>query len=315
MCVELRRPSALSSKGEARVFRWFWYCVAGFLSIAALQEATAAKYEIVIEEGAFKYNPSSTSENVDNKYLARVTVKKDGNVIARDLRGSTLPDAWVFYQHWNIDLKHTDQPSDDDIVSMFNHFEKETTALRNGNAKLGNTSLADINDILDVLNRVPVIRSGSYPFIMGVHQAGNPDRRHGKPYVPRLLGGTQEKPYDPTDTTSKATVTGGFIRTLNKNNAQDQKKIAEGINVHDGRRTSDYKDSEGCLTIRPQDWIAFYRTLPSPDEWSKNNHIGVVSVHRGVESSDSVPPVAPSNLFISLFEPEVRPSSILLVRK
>ncbi|MDP3090875.1 MAG: hypothetical protein Q8N04_09370 [Nitrospira sp.] len=278
------------------MFRWLRYCVAAFISIAVLQTANAANFEIVFEEGIFKYDSSLTPEHVNNKYLARVTVKKDGNVIVKDLRGSTLPDAWAFYQRWNIDLKHIGPPSDADIVSTFNHFEKETTALRNGNAKLGNTSLADINDILDVLNRVPAIRSGNYPFIMGVHQAGNPDKRHGKPYVPRLLGGTKDNPYDPVDeSTSRATVTGGFIRTLNRNNKQGQKTIADGINVHDGRIKKDYKDSEGCLTIRPEDWDSFYGALPSPDEWSKNNHMGIVLVCR---LSDCAPPSAPNLLIL-----------------
>ena len=278
------------------MFRWFWCCVAVFLSISVLQTTNAATYEIVFEEGAFKYDLSSTSESVDNKYLARVTVKKDGIVIAKELRGSTLPDAWAFYQRWNVELKHTDAPRDADITSIFEYFEKQTAALGNGNVRLGNTKLADITDLLDVLNRVPVLKSGEYPFVMGVHKGGR--SVHGKPHVPRLLGGTQKKPYDLTDPTSKATTPGGFIHTLNKNNAQGQKNVATGINIHDGRKDDkDYKDSEGCLTIRPQDWKGFYGALPSPEDWSKNKHLGVVLVRRGVEFTDS-PPVAPSSLSI-----------------
>lgn len=275
------------------MIRTLWRGSATLLLLTSLHSANAAKYEILFEEGVFQYDPASTADDVNNKYLARITVKRDGNVVAKDLRGSTLPDAWVFYQRWNVELKHTSPPSDADLVAMFEYFEKQTIALRNSNAKLGETSLADIADILDVLNRVPAIKSGDYPFVMGLHKGGQ--SVHGQPYAPRLLGGTQEKPYDPADSTSKAATIGGFIRTLNKNNAQNQKYLAAGINVHDGRNTRDYKDSEGCLTLRPQDWNKFYGALPSPAAWTNDRHIGVVSVRRATPAPATTLP-APTNL-------------------
>ena len=42
-----------------------------------------------------KFNPALSPDDVDNKYLARVTILKDGSVLAKDMRGSTLPDAWA----------------------------------------------------------------------------------------------------------------------------------------------------------------------------------------------------------------------------
>ncbi len=265
------------------------------------QIANAASYEIIFEEGAFQYYASKSPAAVDNKYLARVTVKKDGDVVLKDLRGSTLPDAWVFYQHWNVELKRSTPPTDADIASMFQHFERQTSALRDADAKLGNTNLADIADILDVLNRVPALKSGRYPFVMGLHKGGQ--SVHGNPHVPRLLGGDRGRPYDPTtDSASTATTIGGFVRTLNKNNAQDQKNIAAGINVHDGRTSKDYKDSEGCLTIRPQDWKVFHEALPSPSDWVEGKHNGIVSVRREAEPELSAPmsPMSPGGLQLQL---------------
>lgn len=249
----------------------------GLLSIT-----DAATYEILFEEGAFQYNSRSSAESPDNKYLARVTVIKDRQILAQNLRGSSLPDAWAFYKRWNVELKRTLPPTDADVVTVFKDLEQQTTALREARTKVGSTMLADLADILDVLNRVPVLGGGKYPFAMGIHQGGK--SIHGKPYVPRLLGGTKDKPFDPVDSLSKASTVGGHIRTLNKNNAQHQALVAAGINVHDGRKSEDYKDSEGCLTIRPQDWNTFYQSLPSPDDWKKGGHVGVVHIRRGSAS-------------------------------
>lgn len=240
--------------------------------------AQGAEYEVSFVEGAYKFDVNASPTDVNNKYLARVTIKKDGQVVAKDIRGSTLPDAWAFYVRWNVELKKATAPKDSDVVEMFDHFEKQTTELAKSGAKLGETKLADIAGILDVLNHVPAIPSGSYTFVTGLHKQGT--SVHGKPYAARLLGATAEKPYDPRDANSKATEVGGFIRTLNKNNVHGQRRIANGINVHDGRTSKDYKDSEGCLTVRPQDWAAFHGALPSPEDWKKEKHTGRLVVIR-----------------------------------
>ncbi len=275
------RPPSLRFRPDLIWFLWSVFLLAN-LPVALLPTAHAATYEIVFEEGAFQYDSDSPAENQDNKYLARVTVIKDGQILAKNIRGSTLPDAWAFYKHWNVDLKKTLPPTDTDVLTVFKDFEKQTTSLRESKARVGGTMLADLADILDVLNRVPVLSGGKYPFVMGIHQGGK--SVHGKPYVPRLLGGTKERPYSAGDSSSRASAVGGYIKTLNKNNAQHQAFIATGINVHDGRKSEDYKDSEGCLTIRPQDWNTFYRALPTPGEWKKGRHIGVVHIRRGSAS-------------------------------
>jgi len=269
-----------------------WVMTSTFISAVLSTSTHAASYEILFEEGAFKYGPASSPDDVDNKYLARVTIRRDGSVLAKDMRGSTLPDAWAFYQRWNGELRHESPPSDTDVKAIFDDFEQRTATLRASDLKLGATKLADLADIVDVLNRVPALKSGKYPFAIGVHKGGL--SVHGKPYVPRLLGGTLEMPYDPDDHATKATTVGGFIRSLNKNNAHGQQNVAAGINVHDGRRSRDYKDSEGCLTVRPQDWKTFYSALPSPEEWAKSQHVGVVRVSRGSQAT----PAAPTNLSV-----------------
>lgn len=248
------------------------------LSLLFVTTVHASVYEITFEEGVYKFATDSKPTDVNSKYLARVTVKKDGRTVADGIRGSTLPDAWTFYRRWNVELKKATTPNDNDIVAMFDHFEQQTAGLRKSGAKLGNTKLADIADIVDVLNRIPAIPSGTYFFVTGLHKQGK--SVHGRPYAARLLGSTASNPYDPRIANSKATEVGGFIRTLNRNNAQAQEKFAAGINVHDGRTSEEYKDSEGCLTIRPQDWKAFYSALPSPEEWVKGKHTGRVVVSR-----------------------------------
>ncbi|WP_395822322.1 hypothetical protein [Devosia sp.] len=238
----------------------------------------AAVYEIDVKEGAHKFDPNSKPSDKDNKYLASVTVKKDGKVVASDIRASTLPDAWMFYVRWNVELKRTSPPKDAEIIAMFDHFEEQTKRYRESGTKLGNTPLADIADIMDVLNRIPAIPSGEYRFVTGLHR--NNSGPHGRPYAVRLLGGAEERPFDPAVPKSEATVVGGFIRTLNKNNAQGQRKMANGINVHDGRPSRDYKDSEGCLTIHPDHWSKFIKSLPSPEEWARDKHTGKLILTR-----------------------------------
>ena len=88
------------------------------LSLLFVTRVHASAYEITFEEGFYKFATDSTPTDVNSKYLARVTVKKDGRLVANDIRGSTLPDAWTFYRRWNVELKKTTTPNDTDIVAM-----------------------------------------------------------------------------------------------------------------------------------------------------------------------------------------------------
>ena len=71
--------------------------------------------------------------------------------------------------------------------------------------------------------------------------------------------------------------------------------ITEGINIHRGRRSRDYKDSEGCLTIHPDDWGCFIRIFPCIKEWNNQGHEGIVEVIRLKQRPRSSPakPCAP----------------------
>jgi hypothetical protein len=263
-----------------------WLVLSVLSSISLLfaeRTAIAATYEVVFDEGSYKYVPASGANDVNNKYLARVTIRRDGSIVASGIRGSTLPDALALYERWNVELQHEEPPNDIDIQEIFQRLEQRLRDMRSSKQISVEIKRA-VEGIVDALENVPVLKSGDYAFVMGLHKGGTGP--HGHPYVPRLLGGTLATPYDP-DNPIKATILGGFIRSLTKNNAQGQRYLASGINVHDGRLSRAYKDSEGCLTIRPQDWKAFYTALPSPDNWKNGQHVGVVRIKRGVQ--DQVP--------------------------
>lgn len=243
--------------------------------------APAASYEILFEEGAYKYEPGSGSNSVNNKYLARVTIKRDESILAKDIRGSTFPDAAAFYVLWNVQLRHEEAPNDADVLGIYQRLQQRMDSMRSSKLLSDDIKRA-VEGIVAALDDLPVLKSRDYPFVMGVHKGGTGP--HGHPYVPRLLGGTFAAPYDP-DISVEPSILGGFIRSLTKNNAQGQRYLASGINVHDGRVTRVYKDSEGCLTIRPQDWRAFYSALPSPEKWKKGLNVGVVRIKRAATAT------------------------------
>src|SRR5258708_33645850 len=55
--------------------------------------ASTSQYIIRFEEGAYSYDASKSAADLNNKYLAKVTVEEDGNVLTT-ARGSTLPDSY-----------------------------------------------------------------------------------------------------------------------------------------------------------------------------------------------------------------------------
>jgi len=266
--------------------RLVWLALFVLTSISLVvgpKKATAATYEIVFEEGAYKYMPGANPDDVDNKYLARVTIRKEGSIVATDIKGSTLPDSVAFYERWNVQLQHAEPPNDAEVLGIFEHLEQRMQEMRS--SKLISVEIKRaVEQLVDVLENLPVLKTGDYAFVTGVHKGGA--GVHGHPYVARLLGGTMAAPYDP-DIPIKPTIMGGYIRSLTKNNAQGQRYLASGINVHDGRIGRAYKDSEGCLTIRPQDWRAFYAALPSPKNWQNGHNTGVVRIKRGIQDGSS----------------------------
>lgn len=260
----------------------------------------AATYTIMFEEGARTYNPSAKSDYIENKYLARVTVSVDGKTLVT-VRGSTIPDSFFFHGGW-YEQGNVNSPIDAAIRGIEDDLLKKVDGREPG----GNPgSYQQFKDIVDtILAAVPVVQSGTYRFIMGRHQEGRcysdhpldvshspipipgsiqgKYKCHGVPYVPRLLGTNypSERAYDSmTDHWSRAG-TGGYVTSINRNKEHDFARVATGINIHDGRRSLDIRDSEGCLTIHPDDWETFYKALPAPNEWYLKEHRGIVEVKR-----------------------------------
>jgi len=240
----------------------------------------AANYEIVVQEGAYQYNKDLPMTDNNNKYLAKVTIKKNGLVVVTDIRASTLPDAAFFYHSWHSEKK-AKPPTDNDVEQIFKKLKNDRAALEaawnDSNSFIAN--LIAFTQILEVLNAVPVIWSGKYEFVTGLHKGGK--SVHGKPFAVRTIGGsTIAKAYDGRTASPKPELVGGFLATINENAAQGMRKVANGINIHDGRISKDYKDSEGCITIHPDHWNRFHNALPKPGDWTSSQHVGKLSVSR-----------------------------------
>jgi hypothetical protein len=284
--------------------------VAALLFLLTSLYAQASQFTIKFHEGYYPYNAKLGKDSTDNKYLALVEIFKDGKQIAT-ARGSTIPDAFLFYSGW-FDKGGTASPVDADIEQLEQKITDQVTQLRHG-------TFADIADILRVLHEIPVLWSGRYAFRMGIHRAldcyADPAQAtipitgpifgkykcHGVPRVPRLTGNPKlSAPYDArTMAVDQATTTGGYIATINSNQTQSHKHVATGINIHDGRVSLELRDSEGCLTIRPSDWSTFYSALPTPNEWDAAGHTGVVEIERLPAPKDRVlRPLPPTNVRI-----------------
>jgi hypothetical protein len=181
-------------------------------------------------------------------------------------------------------------PNDKQILDITESLGTFSSTLRDNLRKLSdnepqiNAFVDDFNSLTS-LNAIPVLRSGAYWFVMGLHKTGGPQEAHGRPKVPRLQGSQLlDKAFAPGQPQAAANQDGGFIATLNANRVHSGKKVAKGINIHDGRigKASGkwYRDSEGCLTIHPEDWEVFHTSLPSIAEWKAAPHIGVVRIAR-----------------------------------
>lgn len=308
-------------------FRSVLACLMAIAS-SCYQTADAAKYIITFVEGEHRYNPNDKPSTLSNKYLAKVTVEVD-SVVKATVRGSTLPDSHFFYVGWHADGRIF-SPTDADIERVEPNIQFTSDRLRSSaraypDYSLGiERNLADINDIMRFLSRVPVLWSGTYAFAMGLHQKyrcyeenGSPKMSggkrvcaHGYPRVPRLLGGGSQQPFNPRSTQFNLSATtrplevssgklyqGGWIATINRNNSEGQGRVANGINIHDGRKNDDYRDSEGCLTIAPgKDWETFYDALPSPEQWYAQGHSGFVIIDRSKQRTGTDKPLPPSRL-------------------
>ena len=282
----------------------------------------ASEYKVVFTEGAYNFDSNLQLDDLNNKYLATIEVFIDGKSTDSDIRGSTISDSIFYYQMWNVDGRSV-PPNDDDIVDIFSNWEQKTQRW-NVKSKCGqhpdedivnifsnwgqkniiiphngilNDFLSSMRGVIDYMVYVPVIWSGKYRFEIGQHKNGN--SIHGQPYVLKLKGTRYEnQPYNAKDKINEKDLLkkeGTWISTINKNRAQNMNCITSGINIHRGRRSKDYKDSEGCLTIHPDDWGCFIRIFPCIKDWKIRGHEGIVEVIRSntaIEKPGCPPPPA-----------------------
>ncbi len=216
-------------------------------------------------------------DSLENKYLSKVTVSKDG-VILTEVRGSTLPDSAAFYLLWHNSGEIV-SPSDSDVSYIY----KDSISDQSLIDTLENVALIPsdfLSFMYEFVAKTPVLYSGLYKFEIGLHNNGN--SVHGKPSVPRLMGG--DEPFSGktgyTENNWKSQVKdGGLIETITLNKVQGG-YWADGINIHDGRWSGSHRDSAGCLTIDPRDWEKFYEQLPNIQAWSEGTDEGYVVIVR-----------------------------------
>jgi len=241
--------------------------------------AQASEYVIKFQEGAFDFQPSKKFDHLDNKYLSKVTVKKDGEVVA-EVKGSTLPDGATFYTLWH-ESGQLSSPSDNDVFKLFEDARTNRSRIQ----QIQNAALIPY-DFLEFMfewsTYTPVVYSGLYKFSIGLHQEGT--SVHGKPYVPKLYGADKVNPFSGKDGYQQKDWEanlrdGGFVKsiTYNKMNGAN---VADGINIHDGRISGSQRDSGGCLTINPNYWQKFYQSLPDAKSWVTGKHVGYVVIIR-----------------------------------
>ena len=250
----------------------------------------ASNYEIIFREGSYEYNTTMPATSHNNKYLAKVLIKKDGVILNpnKTIRGSTLPDSWFFYEVWH-GKGNVNPPNDNDIKRIFTEWEGNRPGSSDYNV-IGPNVYKLLNDFESIIKKAsysPVIYSGKYYFDIGVHNNATSPNDTGWPYVPRLKGRNINSPYDGRDPDKVGNIyVGGYIKTINKNINQKSLYIANGINVHHGRRDenlsspSSSKYSNGCLTINPSDWEDFYKSLPNIEEWKNAGHLGTITIIR-----------------------------------
>jgi hypothetical protein len=270
-----------------------------FVICVIVDSAHGAHFRIVITEGENTFDYNLSHSNLMNKYLAMVQLFKDDVLILDGIRGSTLSDSVFYYQLWHDGIEDR-SPTDKDIQKIFADWDAQVDAnLIDPNFT---SFIQDLNKIIRFFVSIPVVWSGKYKFVIGLHKGGN--SVHGKPYVPRLKGTwDKDKPYnasseDNTDDQVKK-LNGIWLATINENKAHGMRKVAAGINIHDGRRSKDYRDSEGCLTIHPDDWSAFIHTLPTIEDWKSVGHTGeVIVIRKKPAGPTSKTPSPPQNLHV-----------------
>lgn len=263
--------------------------------------AHSSHYEIIFKEGAYNYDTSKPETDTANKYLAQVTIKKDGQVLNNDeeiIKGSTLPDSWFFYEVWHGE-GNIRPPTDADVERIFSEWENISEVPNN--YQLIDNALFDfitnINEVFRYATYIPVIYSGTYSFKIGLHKNGQSIAGLGLPDVPRLIGSSDyNKPYDGSNQDQTLLhYDGGYIRTINKNKDKNYANVANGINIHDGRHDSAYttpsasKFSLGCITINPKDWNLFNSKLPNIEDWKNNKHTGTVTIIREEPDTTGTP--------------------------
>jgi hypothetical protein len=299
VCIAAGLRFAGAFRGAA--MRYFAGTAAQIISVASLLlwgVAVGEEYRVEFQEGAYAYDPHLSARSPENKYLASVKVYRvRDNKLLAVVRGSTLPDSSYFYSDWH-QMGTPLPPTDADVARMIAIIDKRIAELKNDIKKQDDlfkrVSVHHQAFFRDLVS-IPVVWSGEYRFRTGRHKADEcyePDGRrrktddrycpHGHPFVPRLLGGDLGDPYrarESGQTGRKDIYPGGYIETVNPNRAQGDKRVAAGINIHDGRgdELNTYKDSDGCLTIHKDHWTTFYEALRSaqpnlpvdevPDAW------------------------------------------------
>lgn len=286
--------------------------------------AFAAEYKLIFEENF--YRPTKNITDTKSRYLAKVTLYIDGKLVGTK-RGSTLADNSVFYQLFELpsspsglinmptrrrdltDSKITELLKEQENLSRLTQPHKLSpnpcrySSTRSNSIKM-KEPLLDLSK--EVLSKQlcgsfwPIIKSGQYEFSVGTHRQKK---------ALNVLGGSEERPFDPKKSKNSKLRARGAISTINNNPNQNNRKLADNINIHWGqgpswRSNRSYKrgevvrddllfsyrftGSEGCITIDPgkrdksgmNDWDKFIELFPDQIDWKKGGHNGILIIRR-----------------------------------
>lgn len=167
------------------------------------------------------------STDSESKYSALVSVWRcnpDFQELSR-FRGSTLPNPYWIYK----DAVGKPFDIDGQLHDVFSRLDASNLEA------IGLDGLRPLVKVFQEDKRYPIVKSGRYDFTV----VDLRNTSHGR------YESQEEDLFQP------------LIRT------QIVYK-ANGILIHRGRHTGVNRDSEGCLTIDPNDWVRFIRLFPDP---------------------------------------------------
>ena len=182
----------------------------------------------------------------DNSTTGAFELQQKGSSV----RGSTLPNPYWYYKDESGKAIFVDGK----LQEVFDNFSKMKLE------EIGLEGLRPLVDLFQDDKKWPIVAAGIYSF-----DVIDTTKWNGS--------------YNRALKINK----GYFVPTVNKNPNRSNERKANKIWIHRGRRNGPNRDSEGCLTIHPDDWETFQSYFPSQHEWESTASVGIVYIIRSNE--------------------------------